>query len=32
MLTVDWDNLDAMAAAQGDKFSMAGVRLVKVTA
>jgi len=32
VLTVDWEKLDAMVAAQGDKFSMAGVRLVKVAA
>ena len=32
VLTVDWEALDAMVAAQGDKFSMAGVRLVKVAA
>jgi predicted phage-related endonuclease len=32
VLTVDWDKLDAMVAAQGDKFRMAGVRLVKVAA
>ena len=32
VLTVDWDNLDAMVSAQGAKFSMAGVRLVKVAA
>ena len=32
VLTVDWDALDAMVAAQGAKFSMAGVRLVKVAA
>ncbi|VVP23271.1 hypothetical protein PS896_03954 [Pseudomonas fluorescens] len=32
VLTVDWDNLDAMVAAQGAKFSMAGVKLVKVAA
>jgi len=32
VLTVDWEALNAMVAAQGDKFSMAGVRLVKVAA
>lgn len=32
VLTVDWDALDAMVAAQGAKFSMAGVRLAKVAA
>lgn len=32
VLTVDWEKLDAMVAAQGDKFSVAGVRLVKVAA
>ncbi|MCW0921387.1 YqaJ viral recombinase family protein [Pseudomonas sp. RG1] len=32
VLTVDWENLDALAADQGSKFSMAGVRLVKVAA
>jgi predicted phage-related endonuclease len=32
VLTVDWDKLDAMVAAQGAKFSMAGVKLVKVAA
>lgn len=32
VLTVDWEKIDAMVAAQGDKFSMAGVRLVKVAA
>lgn len=32
VLTVDWNNLDAMVSAQGAKFSMAGVRLVKVAA
>lgn len=32
VLTVDWEKLDAMVAAQADKFSMAGVRLVKVAA
>jgi putative phage-type endonuclease len=32
VLTVDWEKLDAMVAAQGSKFSMAGVRLVKVAA
>lgn len=32
VLTVDWDNLEAMVAAQGAKFSMAGVKLVKVAA
>lgn len=31
-LTVDWEKLDAMVTAQGDKFCMAGVRLVKVAA
>lgn len=32
VLTVDWEKLDAMVVAQGDKFCMAGVRLVKVAA
>ena len=32
VLTVDWEKLDAMVATQGDKFSVAGVRLVKVAA
>ncbi|CAI8804757.1 YqaJ viral recombinase family protein [Pseudomonas zeae] len=32
VLTVDWEKLDAMVVARGDKFSMAGVRLVKVAA
>jgi len=32
MLTVDWEKLDALVADQGSKFSMAGVRLVKVAA
>lgn len=32
VLTVNWEALDAMAADQGQKFSMAGVRLVKVAA
>lgn len=32
VLTVDWEKLDAMVAAQGAKFSMPGVRLVKVAA
>ena len=32
VLTVDWEKLDAMVVAQSDKFSMAGVRLVKVAA
>lgn len=32
VLTVDREALDAMVAAQGAKFSMAGVRLVKVAA
>jgi len=32
VLTVEWEKLDAMVAAQGSKFSMAGVRLVKVAA
>lgn len=32
VLTVDWEKLDAMVADQGNKFSMAGVRLVKVAA
>jgi len=32
VLTVDWEKLDAMVAAQGDKFRMAGVRLLKVAA
>ena len=32
MLKVDWENLDALVADLGTKFSMAGVRLVKVAA
>lgn len=32
VMTVDWEKLDAMVAAQGNKFSMAGVKLVKVAA
>ncbi|WP_236170493.1 YqaJ viral recombinase family protein [Pseudomonas parakoreensis] len=32
VLTVDWEALDAMVAAQGAKFSMSGVKLVKVAA
>jgi len=32
VLTVNWEKLDSMVAAQGVKFSMAGVRLVKVAA
>ncbi|MDF4205055.1 YqaJ viral recombinase family protein [Pseudomonas protegens] len=32
VLTVNWEALDAMVADQGHKFSMAGVRLVKVAA
>jgi len=32
VLTVDWDALDAMVAAQGAKFSMAGVKLVRAAA
>lgn len=32
VLTVDWENLDALVADQGSKFSLAGVRLVKVAA
>lgn len=32
VLTVDWEKLDAMVAAQGANFSMAGVKLVKVAA
>lgn len=32
MLKVDWENLDALVADLGAKFSMAGVRLVKVAA
>lgn len=32
VLTVDWEKLDALVAAQGNKFSMAGVKLVKVAA
>lgn len=32
VLTVDWEALYAMVAAQGAKFSMAGVKLVKVAA
>lgn len=32
VLTANWEALDAMVADQGQKFSMAGVRLVKVAA
>lgn len=32
VLTVNWEALDAMVANQGQKFSMAGVRLAKVAA
>ncbi|WP_460091139.1 YqaJ viral recombinase family protein [Pseudomonas sp. S2_E02] len=32
VLTVSWENLDALVADQGSKFSMAGVRLVRVAA
>lgn len=32
VLTVDWEKLDALVSAQGAKFSMAGVKLVKVAA
>lgn len=32
VLTVAWDALDALVADQGSKFSMAGVKLVKVAA
>jgi hypothetical protein len=32
VLTVSWENLDALVAEQGAKFSMAGVKLVKVAA
>lgn len=32
VLTVDWEKLDALVAAQGNKFGMAGVRLVQVAA
>lgn len=32
VLTVDWKKLDAMVAAQGNKFILAGVKLVKVAA
>ncbi|WP_395598576.1 YqaJ viral recombinase family protein [Pseudomonas sp. A1437] len=32
VLTVSWENLDALVADQGNKFSMAGVRLIKVAA
>ncbi|MEO4015529.1 YqaJ viral recombinase family protein [Pseudomonas rossensis] len=32
MLAVNWEALDALVADQGSKFSMAGVRLVKVAA
>lgn len=32
VLTVNWEALDAMVTDQGQKFSMAGVRLVKVAA
>ena len=32
VLTVSWEHLDALVADQGNKFSMAGVKLVKVAA
>lgn len=32
VLTVDWEHLDALVADQGNKFSMAGVKLVRVAA
>lgn len=32
LLTVSWEHLDALVADQGNKFSMAGVRLVRVAA
>ena len=32
VLSVNWEALDAIVSAKGDKFSMAGVRLVKVAA
>ncbi|WP_456254919.1 YqaJ viral recombinase family protein [Pseudomonas iridis] len=32
VLTVSWEHLDALVTDQGSKFSMAGVRLVKVAA
>lgn len=32
VLTVSWEHIDALVADQGNKFSMAGVRLVKVAA
>lgn len=32
VLSVNWEELDALVADQGSKFSMAGVRLVKVAA
>lgn len=32
VLTVSWEHLDALVADQGSKFSMAGVRLIKVAA
>ncbi|MDH1260373.1 YqaJ viral recombinase family protein [Pseudomonas atacamensis] len=32
VLTVSWEHLDALVADQGNKFSMAGVRLVRVAA
>lgn len=32
VLTVSWENLDALVADQGNNFSMAGVRLVRVAA
>ncbi len=32
MLAVDWEKLDALVTEQGAKFSMAGVRLVRVAA
>lgn len=32
VLTVNWEALDALVAAQGDQFNVSGVRLVKVAA
>jgi putative phage-type endonuclease len=32
VLTVNWENLDALVASQGSKFSMAGVKLVRAAA
>ncbi len=32
VLTVNWENLDALVASQGSEFSMAGVKLVRAAA